>query len=390
MGNTETIPFHIALYKQGESTGGLDFRYDTFWMKSGEHFRFFVEVDPDYLSECEKIRFSYFTPKYSDLSPGSDLEMYLMKTNSDTPEASEEKLYFGEAKKGEFSIDTASVDGGCYYSFRMINDGYRVRLGNTETFQAMLITDRGKYVKEIPLNISVGGGSRSYLSLGFPDAEGTPERLELYPFGLMENETESLSYDDNAIEEWDMTLPLGNTASSHAVSGGRESAKAPISGFGGYDWDTSQEEIVKNEILPEWIEDMDYMFHENTLIISDDLVAGHRCSSFYIFDSDEKLGGGIYLLMDEHSDPMEYYNDYLDLVEQFTDLYGERDPQKSKEIWHNERYKNDTEQWGTALVEGDVEFESVWFDEKGNHIDANLRWDAEASNIFLTIVYYRG
>ena len=85
-----------------------------------------------------------------------------------------------------------------------------------------------------------------------------------------------------------------------------------------------------------------------------------------IFDSALKLEKAAYLLDEEHIDYYNYYQDYCNLEELYETKYGT--PAKQEAIWTNDLYKENKEDWGTALAAGHVTFYTEWEDSDGNSI----------------------
>ena len=70
-------------------------------------------------------------------------------------------------------------------------------------------------------------------------------------------------------------------------------------------------------------EHFDYINGDTAIYIYDDSVAGYNADITYRFDKFGKLNSGEYRLREKHNDKIEYYNDFCDLVELYTEKYGQ-------------------------------------------------------------------
>lgn len=149
-----------------------------------------------------------------------------------------------------------------------------------------------------------------------------------------------------------------------------------IDGFHGYLWGTPKASIEEAEITQDWINETDYSLLEDKLTIyKDQNVAGYKCTTSYSFDAEGGLIVGVYTITEEHSNKTQYYRDYLDLVKKYEKIYGPRDEGGSGEIWYDDLYKNNPEDWGMAIITGGAKFISSWNDIKGDLIVLVLAGD---------------
>lgn len=145
----------------------------------------------------------------------------------------------------------------------------------------------------------------------------------------------------------------------------------PIDKFDGYKWGTPREDIVANEITSDMKEGIDYLSGDTILWIYNDSVAGYNADIHYYFDKSGKLYGGSYSLEEEHNDKIEYYNDFCDLAELYTEKYGQL--YVDEERWENDWYKDEPSKWGLAISAGHLNITKDWKDSNGNYITMQIR-----------------
>ena len=144
----------------------------------------------------------------------------------------------------------------------------------------------------------------------------------------------------------------------------------PIDKFDGYKWGSPREDIAANEITSDMREHFDYINGDTAIYIYDDSVAGYNADITYRFDKFGKLNSGEYRLREKHNDKIEYYNDFCDLVELYTEKYGQ--PYYEKEDWENDWYKDEPSKWGLAISAGHLDITKEWKDSNGNYITMRL------------------
>ena len=144
--------------------------------------------------------------------------------------------------------------------------------------------------------------------------------------------------------------------------------------FRDYDWGTSIDEIREKEITPSMVENKDYAFIDNQLIIADQRIAGYKCAMLFRVNDNDELIGGQYILDETHSNEQQYYNDFMDLVEKLTSIYG-KDNLPTHELWLDDTYKDRPNKQGMAIITGDLQIGYQWSDSKGNTVSAMLHGD---------------
>lgn len=153
--------------------------------------------------------------------------------------------------------------------------------------------------------------------------------------------------------------------------------------FRGYKWGTSIDEIKQNEISPDMVENVDYGFSDNLLLIFNGKVSSYNATIFFEFDSDNKLVAGSYALDEEHTDDSGYYSDFTDLAKLYSKKYG---TPRENDVWKNDLYKNDKTKWGFAAACGHALFSRYWEASDGSEIFIILQGDNFKAN---TAILYR-
>lgn len=156
-----------------------------------------------------------------------------------------------------------------------------------------------------------------------------------------------------------------------------------IDNFRGYKWGTSMDDIVADEIKNDMVDGVDYFFDDNMLVFTNGSVAGYDTLIVYEFDKSGKLIYGSYSLTEEHSNKTDYYDDFCDLAELYTEKYGQ--PISDKVDWKDDLYKDDPSDWGMAISVGHVKFYKIWEDPDGNYIGMTLSGDNY--KIYTSILY---
>ena len=115
-------------------------------------------------------------------------------------------------------------------------------------------------------------------------------------------------------------------------------------------WGMSIEDVKKVEKLTISFENNDSLFVETS-------INGLICDSIYIF-ADNKLVRGRYFFKENHSNLNNYINDYMSIQELLTMKYGK--PIDENQIWRDDLYKEDSDNWGMAIASGRMFFYSDW------------------------------
>lgn len=182
-----------------------------------------------------------------------------------------------------------------------------------------------------------------------------------------------------------MNQPICYAAESQNDDASETEVPAPIDGFRNVKWGTPMDEAKNIAISADMIEGEDYIIYDTgVIVIINSSVADLYARTYYEFDSDSKFYQGMYTILEEHEDKTDYYDDYCNLVELYTEKYGK--PNNTSEDWKDDLYKNSPEDWGIAISEGDVDFLTSWVDDSGATI--NIYLSGGDNNEILFVVIY--
>ena len=153
--------------------------------------------------------------------------------------------------------------------------------------------------------------------------------------------------------------------------------------FRGYEWGTAKPEIVESETNPNMIEDYDYTLIDGSFRVQVSL-AGFDAIAVFMFD-DIGLNSGAYFLTEEHSNPQEYYNDFLKLKEKYENKYGK--PGDGGPTWTGtSNYKNNENSYGEAISQGYLSFDYHWYAKDNSVI--SMRISGDNGEVKTAIAYY--
>jgi hypothetical protein len=96
---------------------------------------------------------------------------------------------------------------------------------------------------------------------------------------------------------------------------------------------------------------------QDGLLVYGAQIGGLQCDLVYIFATD-RLVRAKYLLGGEHASALLFLRDFQTLKDLLAQKYGE--PQDEGEVWNDDFYKNDPEQWGMAISKGDHSRYVTW------------------------------
>lgn len=117
-------------------------------------------------------------------------------------------------------------------------------------------------------------------------------------------------------------------------------------------WTMTEEQVREAENIPASVS-----MRENTIYLQNQQVDGKDVVIFYDF-IDGKLEKAGYLFEHNHSNKTDYVNDYEDLKEKLTEKYGE--PIEDKEVWKDDLWKDNPEDYGLAVATGDLVYLATW------------------------------
>lgn len=135
-----------------------------------------------------------------------------------------------------------------------------------------------------------------------------------------------------------------------AAAGSALGADAPD--FRNVLWGMTMEEVMAAET-----EAALTVLADQPVLVGDCIVAGRKARLFYQFASSH-LREAFYAFEDAHTNRNLYIDDFEDLRELLALKYGE--PLIDTAIWKRNLYRNDPDEWGRAVVIGDVTFRAEW------------------------------
>lgn len=115
-------------------------------------------------------------------------------------------------------------------------------------------------------------------------------------------------------------------------------------------------------------------------LAGDCVVAGHPVSVFYEF-TDSQLSEAFYAFLDEHINDNLYIDDFEDLKGLLTLKYGP--PVVDTAVWKRNLYRNDPDQWGFAVLCGDLKLRAEW-DAPRTRVVLYLTGDNYEAHLWLT------
>lgn len=116
-------------------------------------------------------------------------------------------------------------------------------------------------------------------------------------------------------------------------------------------WGMSRSEVLAAE---------EYDLHEGEKVFTSK--THHQLADFdavigYVFTDDRLVRAG-YIIDEKHTNRNDHIHDYTTLKKLLTKKYGE--PIEDEVLWFNDLYRDDVEQWGTAVSIGHLNFYSQW------------------------------
>lgn len=115
-------------------------------------------------------------------------------------------------------------------------------------------------------------------------------------------------------------------------------------------WTFSKDQVLKTE-------DLKLIVDEKDMLIYGGKLSNLAADVIYLF-SDNKLVRSKYFIKEKHSNKNDYISDYLNLKEALTSKYGK--PKNDNITWRNKLYKDDIENFGTAISIGHLVYFCEW------------------------------
>lgn len=121
-------------------------------------------------------------------------------------------------------------------------------------------------------------------------------------------------------------------------------------------WGMSIQEVIQSEE-----QDYDYMSGDESQLVYSNITAGTVKFSYLMYNFDDAaLNQAIYYAEDTHTSDNLYVEDYKTLKDKLTSLYGTPNPDDVKEIWYDDLYKDDPNDYGKAVARGDLTMATRW------------------------------
>ena len=108
---------------------------------------------------------------------------------------------------------------------------------------------------------------------------------------------------------------------------------------------------------------------------------GLKATATYEFDDDKLYAAG-YLIVEPHTNKTLYVNDYERLLNLLIEKYGA--PKENDTYWHNDLYRDDPSEYGTAVAVGHLTRYALW-NEPG--VDIVILLDGDNFKIKLAVAY---
>lgn len=121
-------------------------------------------------------------------------------------------------------------------------------------------------------------------------------------------------------------------------------------------WGMSLQDVINSEE-----QTYTYISEDKQQIMYSDVTAGNVNFTYlmYYFDNDA-LNHAIYYADNTHSSDNLYIEDYNSLKDKLTSLYGTPNPNDVKEIWYDDLYKDNPNDYGKAVARGDLTMATRW------------------------------
>lgn len=118
-------------------------------------------------------------------------------------------------------------------------------------------------------------------------------------------------------------------------------------------WGMSKEEVKLSETEGILFTEADDMLAYDGVIVS-----GLKSALGYLFNLNNELFGVNYVITEPHSNKTAFIADYNTLKEKLTTKYGP--PDEDEEIWKDDLWMDKPEDWGLAIVTGDLMYYCTW------------------------------
>ncbi len=140
-------------------------------------------------------------------------------------------------------------------------------------------------------------------------------------------------------------------------------------------WGMTQSEVEQAEAEEAVGKDDEWLFYH-----SDD-IAGLSATIGYSFENG-KLTGGMYMFDAAYDNGDAYIEDFSDIKEKLTEKYG--DPGTDALLWSDDQWKDDPQNYGTALAAGHLSYIATW---EAETTEVTLYMSGKDNEVSLTLIY---
>jgi hypothetical protein len=128
-------------------------------------------------------------------------------------------------------------------------------------------------------------------------------------------------------------------------------------------WGMTKKAVIKAEGITESA----LAYNDDNMMASSSTIAGLSCNIIYIFAYDKLVRAKYYITESHTNNNIFIEQDYPKLKTLLSSKYGQ--PIDEGTDWSNDLYKDDPQDWGTALAYG--------------HLSFHTQWETEATSIYL-------
>ena len=121
-------------------------------------------------------------------------------------------------------------------------------------------------------------------------------------------------------------------------------------------WGMTQAEVIRAETAATLDEQGDdYLWYKDVTI------DGKKCALLYLFKSG-RLNGAGYFFVHKHTNLNDFIDDFQSIKSLLTKKYGA--PASDDVIWKNDLFKDDYQNWGSAIAMGHLVYRAAWETER--------------------------
>ena len=214
---------------------------------------------------------------------------------------------------------------------------------------------------------------------------GKPDEVIKKPNDLLTSLGENWYYSTYKIELLVFYSPIAEKGESNIIlskinnklSSASTKSNNEVPNFRSSHWGDNKSDVILQEGQPNIFagqEGADDNYSFNTF------VADMHCQVCFQFIED-KLVSGVYYFKQSHTNQNDFIKDYNNLFELLSKKYGA--PIKDEEIWSNELYRDELDQYGFAVSIGHLSYLARWIDDV-TEINLALMGDNYQADLILT------